>query len=217
MGIFMIIPYEIRTISKENEKIFNICSLSNNSFGIVYVGFVLLFKFFIICLMSLLIFMEWNIEETKYDIRFIMTCLYIDTLTVIFLLILHYISIDNYVAYVVVRVGVITILSIMNYLLLYGVRLLFPYFIKSNENILDGKIYANNNNNIRNSSNIQITKTDKSEISQSTGQSKNSSGIISKIITYHYKKSTETLGTVSEMQSYKSGTTTKSSFTSNKL
>ncbi|ORX65318.1 periplasmic binding protein-like II [Anaeromyces robustus] len=212
LSIFMIIPYEIQTVSRENEKNYEKCNM-NNTFGILYVDFILFYKFFIIFLMLLLIFMEWSIDEIKYDLRFTVGCLYVDTLTIIFLLILHYISIKNYIYYSLIRVSIIILLSIMNYILLFIIRLLFPYFIKADENILEGKIFMNDTNMSSN-----CIQSIKSEETHKTNITNRSSSVLTKMVSYHYKRTSEAPDPFSEMPSYKSEKETiRTSLSSNKL
>ncbi|OUM69932.1 hypothetical protein PIROE2DRAFT_2132 [Piromyces sp. E2] len=76
-GLSLLRPYSVKDINANsiNEgKNFQICKMSN-SYGKFFIWLMMLYKFIIISVLTLLIFIEWNIKTTSYDIKFIMSAL----------------------------------------------------------------------------------------------------------------------------------------------
>ncbi|OUM70289.1 hypothetical protein PIROE2DRAFT_1714, partial [Piromyces sp. E2] len=75
--IISIHPYKsvLMTYEDEEEKNFRMCKL-NSTFTLVMKNLFLLYKFLILFVFLLLAFMEWNIQKTIYDIKFLTTIVF---------------------------------------------------------------------------------------------------------------------------------------------
>ncbi|ORY85900.1 periplasmic binding protein-like II [Neocallimastix californiae] len=73
--IALIEPYGVERIIDGN-IMYNKCKLSS-TIGLVAVGFIFLYKLLILLAMAILIFIEWNIQEFKHDIRYATATLFI--------------------------------------------------------------------------------------------------------------------------------------------
>jgi len=78
--------YKIETIIVSEGKNFQICNLCNG-YAIFITYLVITIKLLILGTILLLIYSEWNMENTYYDLRFLISVIYTDTLSVIILLI----------------------------------------------------------------------------------------------------------------------------------
>lgn len=164
----------------------------------------------IVITMLILIFMEWNIELILYDVRFIVATIYIDIIFVIISIILNFLDISTYKTYFIIRVFTILIVSITNFILLYGFRIIMPSFKKEEDIILyintihnlrhkfNGSSYSSNiisNTNDIGTTNTEISYANKGNIERdfSDNRLRNDSNykstLFSKIIDYHFKTS----------------------------
>jgi len=199
----LIKPYSAKPIYVEDGESFEICDYKGGYSVIV----IVIYKFLILLLLVLLIFSEWNISATLYNMRFIVSALYIDILSVILVYIFHLISVKQYVQYFLIQVVVPIFISVSNYTCLYGFLLLLAFFRKQNikvqfikrindqfinyETQLARSISTNSNN--KNSSYYAGEKSeDNSENNKNSTSEHNSStqksNLLTKIIDYHYAK-----------------------------
>ena len=214
-GLMYIKPYHIHTNYIEGGQNFQICEI-NNFFGNSIYILIIIYKIIILLIILILIFIEWNNQKFHNDLKFIITAIYIFILGSIILLILNFITINNYIFYYLIRGYIMVIISTSLYMFIYGYRIIFGIlhkqnlklqfinninkkFISSENNsesnskqIYHTKSYAetsfyNDSNNDKTKSNIS-NKTSKTNKSNKTSKTNKSSktAIISKIISYHY-------------------------------
>jgi len=124
--IFSISSYSLQDIDMTNKGHYIKCNMKS-TFGIIVHCIILIYDFFIIFLSLALIFMEWNLEDTKLDIRYLATALFMDTLSLIFLIIIDKVKFDDYILYNVFLAVIILMFSISNHIFIYFVRIL-PMF-----------------------------------------------------------------------------------------
>ena len=190
----------LQSILVEDGENFEICKFN----GEYSVMLLIVYKLLIVFVISFLIFVEWNMPIIKYDIRFIVSTIFIDALSIILIYIFHIIKINNYVFYFLLQTLITSIISISNYIFLYGFGLFLAFIKKQNIKLQ----FINNINEqfVNNETQLKIKTCDISHIvstahcesnitnessknkSQST-TTYNQSNFISRMIDYHYQKS----------------------------
>lgn len=190
-------PYTIDINEVEQEKHFQKCNISNK-ISLCLTILIIMYKIIVVLFMLLLLFIEWNIKNTWYDVRFFISSIYVDILSVIALFILYFININNYIYYYLLRGCLITFVSISNYFLFYGFRIIFGMVHKRNLKI---EFINKINNNFINSQSIDNESLKKSNYvttlntnatiadnvsNDSKSITSNRTSLIIKIINYHY-------------------------------
>ncbi|ORX84146.1 hypothetical protein BCR32DRAFT_242848 [Anaeromyces robustus] len=180
-GIIFMMPYEIKTIINSDGENFEKCSM-HKILGSMSTALLIIYKFLIIVCVLILIFTEWSMIELKDDLRFILSTIYIDIVCIIILLFLHFVTIRSYVFYLIIRISIIIVIAISNYIFIYGFRLFKPFINKKESMIIKGSVYNNASNHPQNI----YTQTNKESGSLRTATQ---SSILSKLVNYHYKQS----------------------------
>jgi len=165
-----------RVIIKEGES-FDKCAMSN-SFGTLFSFTLFIYIFFLISSFLLLTFIEWNQIEYIKDIRLIVSILYIDILLVLLQLIVVKVT-TSYKSHFLINEGIITMIVISHYALIYGLRII----LRENK-----KIKGSINSCIKEALKMNEDYQDSLK-NKNCSPKKNSHSIISKIIEYHYSNS----------------------------
>eukprot|EP00833_Pecoramyces_ruminatium_P004524 jgi/Orpsp1_1/1178556/evm.model.c7180000065824.2 len=134
-GLTFIYPYNIIDININEGENFQICK-AENLLTLSMISIIYIYKILILLAILLFTFMEWNIKATKYDIRFIVSFIYINIITFIFAFIFNYFQINNYILNFIIKESIIYILSISNYISLYGIRILYAYLFKTKKYLI---------------------------------------------------------------------------------
>jgi len=199
-GIFAISSYDLQDLKTSDGLNFRKCKM-NDTFGNIMYYFIQFYEIFVILISLLLIFMEWNFEETSLDVKYLATAFFMDILLLIILNILNKVKFNNYVIYNALLAISTLFFSLSNHLFSYFVRVL-P--IVNNNDFEDsrkilGKVeYASSKkvsivnsscNNSKYSENTTTTTTTTSTTTSGSNHSKKASGITQKIINYHNRKS----------------------------
>ncbi|ORX76241.1 hypothetical protein BCR32DRAFT_271394 [Anaeromyces robustus] len=206
-GLFNISKYEIEYVIISEGQNFQKCKIEN-LYSIIILGVEIGYKLIMIFILLIFIFTEWNLEKSFYDIRFTVFTLYIDILLLILLILFNVIDINNNVGYFAIRSSVIITLSLSNYVLLYGIRLIIGFLRKKDLKIT----FINNvnkgfiNNESVTSSVIKSSQINESSfvgtgtydncsnnygVAESTNSTRNEhfstkNSIISKMLDHHY-------------------------------
>jgi len=128
--ILLLISYEsfydvkVKEINGNN---FEYCEIKSKSLHFLMIFFSLI-KFFILSAMIILIYIEWSIESTFDDMRPLALNIYTNLFVLTLYTILHYIDFKNYIVFFNFNVLFNIIISVFNYLSLFGIRIL--WFIK---------------------------------------------------------------------------------------
>lgn len=196
-GFSIIDKYTLKSVNVEDGEIFEVCNY-NGKYSVI---FLILYKLIILLLLLFLIFVEWNISEIIYDIRFVTTVIYIDILSFIIKIVFLIIQIKYYENYFIIQTVNIFIISIMNYIFLFGIRVLLGLIHKQNVNlqfINRNENFINNETQLRTkSTNNETINVDDSIYKTNTvdenGENENieptatiKSNFISRMIDYHY-------------------------------
>lgn len=180
-----ITPYKIEDVRIKDGKNFQICFLKNK-LGDYITILIEIYKFIMVLVILIMIFLEWCIEKTYYDVRFIVLAIYMDALSAIALFIYHFSKINNYILKFVLPSTIFIFFAITNFTFIYGFRIIFSVLITKNEEDLflkkfrEEALKMNNSTNPSHSSNHGST----SNLSSSA-----SVRITNKILNYHYQKS----------------------------
>ncbi|KAL6604136.1 hypothetical protein U3516DRAFT_815546 [Neocallimastix sp. 'constans'] len=177
-GILFLLPHKIKIVNVIEGENFEKCRM-NNMIGSLVTALLILYKVFIILVVLVLIFSEWCLEKTKFEIRFIVSTIYIDIICIIILLYMHFITIRSYISYLLIRIGIIIVIAISNYIFTYGFRLIVPLLKEKEKNILNGSTF----NCIKSTQQYSGNKDSES------GTMTNKSSVLSKLVSYHYKQS----------------------------
>jgi len=190
-SISFIKPLTSKSILIEDGESFKICKF-NGEFSIIL---VIIIKFILVLFLLSLIFVEWNTPTIIYDVRFIVTALYIDILSTILIYVFHIIQIKNYKSFFIIQTVNTSIISITNYLFLYGIRLFFGFVRKQNIKIhLINNItqeFINNENLIQTNTfnNVTFCSSNNNNEINAPASSRHKQNFISRMIDYHYSSS----------------------------
>ncbi|ORX64394.1 hypothetical protein BCR32DRAFT_251124 [Anaeromyces robustus] len=199
--------FDINNIYINEGQNFQICKM-NDIYGRTIFGNMVAYKFLLIIIMLIYIFIEWNLTKSIYEIRLIVIFLYIDILSLILLFLFDIIKINNFRYYFLIYSFIMITISITNYCFLYGFKLIYGFLHKTNllvtfMNSVDKDFINNETNNsivmtgeltmeprctsacLTSNSNNHINLL--STISDDNSNSKLSlSSFISRMIDYHY-------------------------------
>jgi len=189
-----IIPNEINQTDKKKigykkigGKHFHKCVMEN-TFGNIIYGVIQFFNFTIILISLILIFMEWNLKETSLDVKYLATALFMDTLSLILLIIFDKITINDYILHNIVLAMNIMLFAVSNHIFIYLVRIL-PIFRPDNSyedsrkilgKLASSSINGSNKRTLPNSSHNMHSK------SSSSSFSKGSMAYYSNLANSHY-------------------------------
>jgi len=183
-SISFINPYTSQYVWVEDGENFEKCRFN----GIYSIIILIVYKFLIILLMLFLIFVEWNISKATFDLKISLTALYSNMLFIGLILVFNTIDIKNYQAYFVFQSLNVSIISITNYLLLYGFKVVIGLLRKQNVKMT----FINNVNEkfINDESQLQsevLTNSDENNENTCIITLPNeNNNFISRMIKYHY-------------------------------
>jgi len=191
--------YDLQKLTTSNEKNYEKC-IMNKTFGSIIFYIIQFYNIFIISISLILIFIEWNLEETSLDVKCLETAFFMDILSLIILNIIDKIKFKNYVIYNTILASNILVFSISNYLFIYFIRVL-PIFGNNNKNneakvilkaLLNSDINDPNKHlystSIENTSTNDTGKTVETNFTSSNNNSKITE-ITKKIVNYHNRTS----------------------------
>jgi len=195
--LFYFNGYDIKPVILNEGKHFEICQLKN-IYGIVFLSLVVGYKLLITLLIIILGYVEWNISVIHMDIQCFISVIYIDILSLILLRITDLISIKSYILNFLIKVLIMMIVAIANYILLYGFQFFISFIkvkdeeIKLNINTVYG-LGDNKNSSYYYSSNISSEVNNNTSNSNTEGSIKGNfsskSSFMSKLEEYHKRKS----------------------------
>jgi len=149
----------------------------DQSFGLFFSVMLSINFFIIISTLLILIFIEWNQSDYIKDIRFIVSILYID----IFLIVLKlFTNVENYKLHFLINEVIVTTMVITHYILIFGSRIILMYKKESKEESLNSCIKEA----------LKMNEDYRSSLKkQNSSPEKESNSVISKIMKYHYSRS----------------------------
>jgi len=159
--VTILIPnYSTKLVLLENSeynKIYSKCIVENTS-GNIIILFQIIMKLFLLIIISLLLYIEWNIKKAYCDLRSIFSTMYINVTLLTLLITINYVHINDYIVYNSLQSLISIVFSFTNYITICLFRITFI-----NKNILLEKMNTNTINIIKNKLDIYtISKVDRS-------------------------------------------------------
>lgn len=124
--------YSIQQIILDDKENFEICELKKNFLTTLIVISIILIKLFIFLIILGLIYIEWSLKITYYELRFTVLAIYTNILIIILLLLVENIKIENYITYFILKLSLSILTSVVNYTILYFVYIINVLMKKHN-------------------------------------------------------------------------------------
>lgn len=121
-GLLFIKSFTIKDHIIDDNQNYQTCKIKN-IFSKLIAFLILLEKIIILIVISLLIFMEWNIVKTKRDIRLITGDMYISIFIIMAYIVSYLITFKSYSTHFLMRSGFMILFILSNYWFLYGIKL----------------------------------------------------------------------------------------------
>jgi len=195
-GILAISTYDSKNITMPDERHYEKC-IMNNKIGLIVYNIIRIYDFFLIVMSLCLIFLEWNLEVTKMDVKYLATALFMDTLSLVLIIIMESINFKGYLIYNSLLAVSIMLLAVFNHIFVYFIRIL-PVF-GNNTNHEDsrkilGKVSNSGVTDSRKATSFNQTTSKDHTATVSTTSSNDSMviGITRKIMNYHNQTVTST-------------------------
>ncbi|ORX80961.1 periplasmic binding protein-like II [Anaeromyces robustus] len=167
-------PYYVKDIINNNGKNYQVCEV-DSSFTSFIRYFLLIFHSLIILTTLFLIFIDWNVEETFYNVRFYLLTIIFDSIILIIFIIIKHLKIKEYSAYFTTRECIFVIFSLSNYFFLFGINIIWT-LIKKHEKNHDKYILRRSKD---------ISTTEKSTISSTPYYERGT--LVNKLMNYHLR------------------------------
>ncbi|OUM61739.1 hypothetical protein PIROE2DRAFT_12196, partial [Piromyces sp. E2] len=185
-------PFKLTEKIIDHGQNFKICQISK--FGNFQLGTLFSIKIIIMVFILFFIFIEWNIEKTRLDIRFLSAAIYMDIVSIGVILIVSYMDLSNYIAFYGIPIFIYIFFAITNYSLFYGYRIIRAYKSYDNEVLYinsfgknsssnDNIYYYNSNGKLNSLPNTSSNR----DYANYSGNS-NDVNVPNKIYNYHYRK-----------------------------
>jgi len=194
-GIAMISwTFKIEEQEMTNGQIFQRCII-DNFFDYLMITFIFIYKLLVILCITILTFIEWNINTIHYELKFIFSGIMFDLLYFIFIIILNFVNIKDGTSHFIIQFLLYYIISISNYIYFYGFCLIFALKNKENKNSrfiesINNKFINSTGNShySQRSNNTSSTSIQGSNQKLNSNQKSNNSKLKT-IIQYHYQVS----------------------------
>lgn len=186
-------PISVQTIISKERKNYQICKVHNN-FGMYMILLNISIHFIIVLSIGFLSFIEWNIKETFYDVRYVVSALYSNGFCTITIFILVYITIDNYILYNLLFQVICITIALSNFLTIYIFRILrYLFHGDDEESILISDLINRFKSSSLNFSNNQVHSCNSGMMVKSITSEHSSQSIynsrFSKLVDYHFRTS----------------------------
>lgn len=179
--------YKIQTIRSNNEKNYQECVFNGALSSISFYANVAVKVITALCI-SFLSFIEWNIQETRYDVRYLICAVYIDLMSIIVIIIFKQVASSNYVTNLVICKVLFLIFILSNFVLLIVIRIVSIFICNKGGdeiNISQHKHKANSSSFTPQSSQRSARSTNLIGTQSNTG----TQSVFSKILDYHNRTS----------------------------
>jgi len=181
-------PFDVEEMNYYNvNRNYKKCKM--NGSGLIMEYLIIGLKIIFVFAMTFLIFIEWSLRETVYDVKFIISGIYVDVLSIILIVIIEYIKFDNYIVYNTIHQLIFLLFVVSNYFFLYGIRIIVALFAKEKDDMfnfstssakLKNKYVSGQNTNVS-------EKTENTSIDNSSNDNRKSK--VLKMMNYHYRSS----------------------------
>ncbi|OUM58226.1 hypothetical protein PIROE2DRAFT_64570 [Piromyces sp. E2] len=188
--LHLISPFEIKTVEVEDGRNYNTCTFSHIGIFVSVIQRVV--KGLFLLLINILIFLEWNVRETVYELRALNIIMGMNWILHLIYIIFNATSIQNFLVSNMINVVILFIFSLSNHFYMFVIRIIFIRESKSKgeeEKFIDKLLQLNNQPTIVNNSAVYSANTPTSTIKSDTGTgiSVDSKGTYkNRILNYHY-------------------------------
>jgi len=157
--IFSMSSYTIDDIEMSSGGHYLKCNLKS-TFGRIIYCIILIYDFIIIVISLVLIYIEWSLRETSLDVKYLATALFMDSLSLILLVIFDSFEFKHYIIYNTLLAINILLFALLNHVFIYLVRIL-SIFRPSNQYDDPRKILGKLSKNPSSSNNMAILSHNK--------------------------------------------------------
>eukprot|EP00833_Pecoramyces_ruminatium_P013836 jgi/Orpsp1_1/1187868/evm.model.d7180000060810.1 len=175
----------------EQSKNYNVC-VADKSFGNFISQVQIYYNVVLYIIVCILIFFEWNITETRNDVKTFSYIMIIDGITHIFIFIISYLNINNYLIYYSLYLSLFLLFPFVHHTFYFVIRIFFGFVYKSenDQKMIDKLLYLNNvtTSNIVVSSSV-FTQSDESAMIKTSSDPNLYKSGHSKILNIHYATS----------------------------
>jgi len=123
-------PFNIIKNIDKNGLIFHTCGIKKLRILIYFM--MLAYKFIIVLVIVFLVFIDWNIEEIHYDLKFIVSGIYSIIIVLILSFGLKMVVINSFSFDFLIRIIIIIMTVLSNYIFIYGYRIILGILRKQN-------------------------------------------------------------------------------------
>ncbi|OUM58194.1 hypothetical protein PIROE2DRAFT_16603 [Piromyces sp. E2] len=169
-GVFLASPAKTETKIINNGKNFEVCKFDGKS-GMLVISILIAEKIITILGIVFLLFEEWNLIETRKDIRLITSKICVDIILYIIYIIANAININQYITYFIWSSLILITFVITNFYIMFGISI-FQIIFNPDKEFNDIKRRLQNNS---------YTKS-----GYSSKANTNSKMALSKLVMYHY-------------------------------
>ena len=152
-GLLIIDPYDVKIVIKGEGHNYRECVM-NSIFGKVINIIMIIEKVFLVLTILFLLFMEWNMRNIYYEVRFILFSIYTKLLLILVSFLVEMVNINNYYIHFVITECLLILVSLIGYSCLYGYKLFFALW--NGESL---EFISNKNKSFIDDNDIQVEKT----------------------------------------------------------
>jgi len=121
--IFIFTPlYKVQELYIDEGKNYEVCKFYNTGITIL-ISICISLKIIMIISVMLLIYIEWNLQNTYDDLRLLIIFVYTKILSIIFIIILNNINFKNYIYLYLINQVAYIFYSIISYITFFGIRI----------------------------------------------------------------------------------------------
>jgi len=203
-------PYTSQMVVVEDGESFEMCKYN----GIYSTAILIIYKLLGVIVILFLIFVEWSLSTTMYDLKFVILVIYIDVLSLILLYVFSMVRVKRYTLNFLLHMIAVSLIALGNYIFLYGFRVGLGLLRKQNiklqfinninekfleesqlgtktgdnnfESNINSTVYKSNTYDGSSSGDNDNDNKDNDNTNQSVANNKTS--FISRMIDYHYTK-----------------------------
>jgi len=177
--------YGLKTIQSSNGRKYQQCEIQD-PFSKFALFLIIGYKAIIFLTIGFFAFVEWNITGTKFDVHLSVSTIYINTLSMVMILVFQSIKLNNYITYCILNKIFTFTIILTNYFVFLGIRIVMGVLNKKDK---DKDPFENMKEFKKNQSYSHKSSPNATTTTSTFASSTNSSGLhhFKKVISYHYQ------------------------------
>ncbi|ORX80086.1 periplasmic binding protein-like II [Anaeromyces robustus] len=187
-------PYTIEDKLVAEGENFQVCKMT--TYGKLLNYLLLISKFIITLCMLFFIFIEWNIEESRLDIRYLSIAIYMDVISIVVLIIFNWIDVNDYIIATIIPNGIYIFFAVTNYVFFFNYRIVLAFMKKDDDDDLFYKTFSKGTSNYGSTSYLNNSKSNNNK-----DISNNKNQMSDKLLSYHYRTNINNSSSSSLLQS----------------